>query len=376
MGKNILIRMGFIVNPIAGMGGIVGLKGTDGNAYRLALKRKAKPIAWHRALEFLEHINVENFTIHVANGKMGYNVVIKSKHRDKITKIYGSWKEETTAEDTKEIAREMLDNGIDILVFVGGDGTARDIYEAVDQKVIVLGVPSGVKIYSAVFAVSPRAAAIIFNKYVNGEVEITEREILDIDEEAFRRDQLKIRLYGYFKVPVIKEYIQTSKSPSLIYGEEEENKKAIARYIIENLEPNTLYILGPGTTVKTISKLLGLPATILGVDLLYNNKIIVRDAWEKQILEAIKRYRRAKIIVSPIGGQGFVFGRGNQQISPKVIRHVGRNNIIIIATWRKIRELDILRIDTGDPELDKELEGYYRVLVDYNRYVVKKIVSG
>ena len=371
-----MIKMGFIINPIAGMGGVVGLKGTDGEAYLIALKRGAKPIAWKRGLEFLESITVEDFEIYTANGDMGYNVVIKSRHRNKIKKVYGELKRETSAEDTKNIAREMVDDGIDILVFVGGDGTARDICEAVDQEVIVLGVPSGVKMYSAVFAVNPRAAAKIFEEYIKGNTEIVEREVLDIDEEAFRRDELKIKLYGYLKTPVVKEYIQSSKSPSSTFGEEEENKVAIARYIVENLESDTVYILGPGTTVKTINKILGLPATLLGVDVLYNGKIIVKDAWEKHLLEILDKYSKAKIIVSPIGGQGFIFGRGNHQISPKVIKRVGKENIIIIATWNKIRELNVLRIDTGDPELDKELEGYYRVLVDYNRFVVKKVVSG
>jgi len=370
-----LIKMGFVINPIAGMGGSVGLKGTDGDAYQLALQRGAKPVAWRRGLEFLNNVSSGEFTIFTASGDMGYNVVAMSKHSDRVARVYAVEREKTSAEDTKRVVKEMVSDGIDILVFVGGDGTARDICEVVDESVPVLGVPSGVKMYSAVFAVSPRAAARVFEEFINGRTVLVEREVLDIDEDAFRRNELKVRLYCYMKVPIIEGYVQASKSPSA-HLDEEENKLAIARYVVENmLEENTVYILGPGTTVKAINKVLGLPATTLGVDVLYNGKIIALDVWEKQLLEILNLYSRAKIVVTPIGGQGFIFGRGNQQITPNVIRRVGRSNIIVISTWSKIAGLDYLRIDTGDYELDKELEGYYKVLVDYNKFVVKKAIA-
>jgi len=367
--------MGFIINPIAGMGGSVGLKGTDGEAYRLALMRGAKPIAWIRALEFLNNINTNEFRILVGNGEMGLNTVVKSRHRDKITAVIGEYKVETTPEDTKMIASEMAREGIDILVFVGGDGTARDIYEAVGENVVVLGVPSGVKMYSSVFAANPIAAARVFEAFIEGRARIVEREVLDIDEDAFRRDELVIRLYGYLKVPVVEDYIQSSKTPSPTTGSEEENKESIAKYIVENMEDDTLYILGPGTTVKAINKLLGLPYTTLGVDLVVNKKLLVKDAWEKDIIEALKTYGRAKIIITPLGGNGFIFGRGNQQITPRIIRRVGRENILIVSTMSKLMNLKYLLVDTGDREVDKMLEGYYKILVDYNRFVVKKVVS-
>ncbi len=368
--------MGFILNPIAGMGGAVGLKGTDGEAYSLAVERGAKPVSPSRALLFLNNIDIEDFKIYAADKPMGRDVVERSRHRDKLVKIYPVKNTPTTRQDTIEIAREMVRDDVDIIVFVGGDGTARDIYSAVDQEKPVLGIPSGVKIYSAVFAVNPRAAAIVFREFVKGNTSIVEREVLDIDEEAFRRNVLNIKLYGYLKVPVIKEYIQSMKSPSPLTGSEEENKNAIARYVVEEIMDNdTLYLLGPGSTVKAINKVLKQPYTLLGVDALYNYKVIGLDLWEKQILELINKYGDTKIIVTPIGGQGFIFGRGNQQFTPKILRLVGRENIIIIATWDKIRGLDVLRIDTGDPDLDKILSGYYKVVVDYNRYVVKKAVA-
>lgn len=364
--------MGFIVNPIAGMGGSVGLKGTDGVAYRLALERGAKPVSPARALEFLNSINTDNFVIHAAEGSMGLNIVNKSKHFGKIVKTYGPIGSETTRFDTIRVARSMVKE-TDIIVFVGGDGTARDVCEAVDGEVPVLGVPSGVKMYSAVFAVNPRVAAKVFENFVENNYVLVEREVVDVDEEYFRRNILKLNIYCYLKIPIVGNLIQPSKGLSMSI-DEEWNKEAIARYIIENMEKDTLYILGPGSTVKTIPKLLGQPYTLLGVDAMVNGRTVKLDVWEKEILELMDNYSKVKLILTPIGGQGFILGRGNQQLSPKVVRRIGFENIIIVSTWSKIQALDSLRVDTGDVDLDKELCRFVKVLVDYNQYVVRKIV--
>ena len=144
------------------------------------------------------------------------------------------------------------------------------------------------------------------------------------------------------------------------------NQAAIAIYIIENMEPNVTYIIGPGTTTRTIADLLDEEKTLLGVDLFCNKKLVARDVNEKQILKEIKG-KTVKIIVTPIGGQGFIFGRGNQQISPAVMRRVGRNNIVVVATKNKLRTLKSLRVDTGDPKLDDALRGYIKVVTDYGK---------
>ena len=371
-----MVTIGFIINPIAGMGGRVGLKGTDGEAYLLALRKGAKPVAPKRAIEFLNALSPSNIELYIAPGPMGEKVLLESKCKGAVYyKVIGELKsEKTTAEDTKRIAKEMVEEGVSLLVFVGGDGTARDILDAIDLKIPVLGVPSGVKMYSAVFAVNPKAAARIVEAYVRGYTREILAEVMDIDEEAYRRNELKIRLYGYMKVPVLSGLVQSSKEPSMDIADEEENKIAIARRIIEEMEPNTLYILGPGTTTKAIGDLLGIDKTLLGVDAVYNGRLVGKDLDEKGILELLKKYPKAKIIVSPIGGQGFIFGRGNQQISPKIIELVGKNNIIIVATHRKMSTLDVLRVDTGDEKVDKLLRGYVRVIVDYNEDLVVKVV--
>jgi len=365
-------RLGLIVNPIAGMGGAVGLKGTDGEEIlRRAIELGAKPVAPGRAKEFLRAFEPMKNKIKLLAGAglMGEVEALECGYRPV---VFGQKKEKTTAEDTKAIAKAMVEYGTDLLVFCGGDGTARDVMDAVDQEVPVLGVPTGVKMHSAVFAVNPRAAARVAMGFLSGELPVREAEVMDVDEEAFRSGRLSARLYGYMLVPYEPELVQDVKLASPTTPDEEENKLAIARQVVEEMEPGVVYIIGPGTTTKPIMELLGLEKTLLGVDVVCDGKLLAKDANEAKILELIKG-RKAKIIVTPIGGQGFIFGRGNQQISPKVIRAVGLDNIIVVATKSKLRGLRALRVDTGDPELDEDLKGYIRVVADYGEEVVMKI---
>jgi predicted polyphosphate/ATP-dependent NAD kinase len=279
--------------------------------------------------------------------------------------VLGERKRETSAEDTIKIAREIKEIGADILVFCGGDGTAHDIFKAVDTSLPVLGVPTGVKMHSAVFAVNPKAAAKILAAFLFEGLPLKEVEVMDVDEEAFRKGRVSAELYGYMLVPYEPLLIQGAKMASPITENELRNQAAIAIYIIENMQPDVIYIMGPGTTTRTIADLLDAEKTLLGVDLFCNKKIIVKDANEKQILEHIHG-KKAQIIVTPIGGQGFIFGRGNQQISPKVLRQVGLENIIAAATKSKLENLKSLRVDTGDPSLDDELrKRRIKVIIDY-----------
>ena len=359
-----LKTVGFIVNPVAGMGGAVGLKGTDGKAIlERAIILGAKPIAPARAESFLSEFKLAERRIRliVAAGRMGED---EARNCGFTFTVLGDRKEETTAEDTIEVARKITDAGVDLLVFCGGDGTARDVLDAVDTRLPVLGVPTGVKMHSAVFAVDPKAAARISTEFLWEELPLREAEVMDVDEEAFREGRLSARLYGYLLTPYEPSLIQGAKMASPMTESEVRNQAAIAIYIIESIEPNVVYIVGPGTTTRTIADLLDEEKTLLGVDLLCNKKIVAKDVNEKQILEEIKG-KTAKIIVTPIGGQGFIFGRGNQQISPAVMRRVGRNNVVVVATKNKLRTLKSLRVDTGDPKLDDTLRGYIKVITDY-----------
>ena len=357
--------LGFIVNPVAGMGGAVGLKGTDGKTILArAVSLGAKPIASQRAETFLGGLVAvkESLRLVVAAGNMGE---AEAKKCGFACKAIGAGKEETTSEDTQNAAREMMNQRLDLLIFCGGDGTARDIHKAVSLNVPVLGVPTGVKMHSALFAVTPQAAARVATGYLWGGLPLREAEVMDIDEEAFRVGRLSAELYGYMLSPYEPHLIQGNKLESPTTENEVRNQAAIAVYIIEEMKPEIIYILGPGTTTRTISDLIDEKKTLLGVDLFQNKKIILRDANEKQILETIAG-KITKIIVTPIGGQGFVFGRGNQQISAKVIRQVGIGNIVVIASKSKLDKLKSLRVDTGDSELDMDFRARgIRVVTDY-----------
>jgi predicted polyphosphate/ATP-dependent NAD kinase len=357
--------IGLIVNPVAGMGGAVGLKGTDGKAIvKRARSLGAKPVAPIRAEAFLAELNPVKSSVRlvVGAGSMGED---EAKSAGFTYKFLGERKKETSAEDTVAIAKKMLAAGVTLLVFCGGDGTARDIQKTVNMNVPVLGVPTGVKMHSAVFAVNPQAAARVTIRFLYGELPLREAEVMDVDEKAFREGRLSAELYGYVLAPYEPHLIQANKLASPMTESELRNQAAIAVYIIETMKPDVIYIIGPGTTTRTIGDLLDAKKTLLGVDLFCNKKIVADDVNEKQILEAING-KPVQIIVTPIGGQGFIFGRGNQQISPKVIRRVGLDNIIVVATESKLRGLKALRVDTGDPNLDAAFrEHKVKVVADY-----------
>ncbi len=356
--------IGLVVNPIAGMGGAVGLKGTDGrNVLEKAITLGAKPVAPARAESFLAGLKTvrERIRIIVGAGKMGED---EARNCGFAFTVLGERRNETTAEDTKRVAKKMREHGVDLFVFCGGDGTARDVLSAVDTFLPVLGVPTGVKMHSAVFAVDPRAATRIVIRFLWEGLPLREVEVMDVDEEAFREGRVSARLFGYVLAPYEPNLIQGAKIASPVTENEIRNQAAIAIFVIEEMKPNVVYIIGPGTTARTIGDLLDEKKTLLGVDLFYNKKLAAKDVNEKQILEEIND-RKAKIIVTPIGGQGFIFGRGNLQLSPKVIRRVGLENIIVVATKHKLRGLKCLRVDSGDPELDNDLRGYIKVVTDY-----------
>jgi predicted polyphosphate/ATP-dependent NAD kinase len=364
--------VGFIVNPIAGMGGAVGLKGTDGRAVlERAIDLGAGPVAPARAESFLSELSPIKGEVQllVGAGRMGEDEV--RNHGFAYT-VLGRTKRETTAEDTKKIARKVMDIGANLLVFCGGDGTARDVLHAVETNVPVLGVPTGVKMHSAVFAVNPSAAALISVRYLCNCLPLREAEVMDVDEEAFRNGRVSSQLYGYVLIPYELDLIQEVKIASSTAESEMRNQAAIAIYIIENMEPDVVYVVGPGTTTRTIADLLDAKKTLLGVDLFCNKKLMAKDVNEKQILDKIKG-KPAQIIVTPIGGQGFIFGRGNQQISPAVIRQVGRDNIVVIATERKSRSVKGLRVDLGDPDLKDCFRGCIRVITNYKKERVMRL---
>ena len=363
-------RLGLIVNPIAGMGGSVGLKGTDGEIYKQALKLGAEPVTPKKTKELLSNIIKKNkINMVVAPQKMGEEYI---KDFDINFKVIGKVGKETSVEDTKKILGKMLNYGIKLLIFVGGDGTARDVYDVIDSKIPVVAVPAGVKVFSSVFAVSVRAAAEMVEAFIKG-TDLTEEEVLDIDEKAFRENRLASRLYGYLIVPNVAKFLQVGKEASSIDKSSVENKKEIAKYIIENMDKKVLYLVGPGTNIKAITDEINLPKTLLGVDAIFNNKMAGIDLNEKDILKLFKKYKKKKIIITPIGGNGFIFGRGSKQFTPEVIKKTGRENIIIVGNKNKINKLDCLRVDTGELEVDKLFGGYMKVIMGYKEEMAMEV---
>jgi len=372
--------LGLLINPISGMGGAVGLKGTDGRDILLkAIQLGAQPNAINRARELLKELKSIKSKLRFITcpGIMG-ETVLKEMNFDYTCinhQIFTRMEDifDATPKHT-EIASEIMknDKNLNLILFVGGDGTARDIIKIVGNDKPCLGIPAGVKVFSSVFSLNPRKASSIIIQFLYGEIPLKKSEVLDIDENEYREGNLISKLYGYLLTPYAPNFSQTSKIGTP--ASDLNNQERIAKRIIEILEKEVYYLLGPGTTIKAITDHLNQKKSLLGIDILLNKKIIAQDLNERQILDFIDK-KKAKIITSLTGHQGFLFGRGNLQFSSKVLRTVGTKNLIIVSTKYKLNNIpnQILRIDTRDPRLDKKLKGLYKVLVDYDELKICKV---
>jgi predicted polyphosphate/ATP-dependent NAD kinase len=369
--------LGLIVNPIAGMGARVGLKGTDGlEMVRRARERGAEPWAPGRAAEALAGIADAlgpDLRLLVAPSEMGEEAARQAGLAP--TVIGAIHAGATTAEDTVAAALAMREAGVDLLIFVGGDGTARDVCRAVGETLPVLGIPAGTKMHSAVYATTPRAAAHLVVAFLrDGRMSCRLAEVMDVDETAYRRGMLAARLYGYLRVPYKRSLVPGLKMASS--GNEAAALAGIADDVVERLGDGERLIVGPGTTTRAIADRLGLPKTLLGVDVYARDRLLAADARESDLLRLLDE-GPARILVTPIGGQGYLFGRGNQQISAEVIRRVGRGNVLVVATSGKLAALRgaPFLVDTGDPAVDASLAGYVRVVTAYRAEVVYRVVA-
>ncbi len=394
-------KLGLIVNPVAGVGGRVGLKGSDGpDVLRAALERGAVRDAPRRARQALErlarardHIEVltwpgemgedearaagfEPRVLGSLDGRRSYRHCEMERTGGEPATIAGDDFILTTAADTERAARDLLAAGVDLILFAGGDGTARNICNAVGDRVPVIGVPAGVKIHSAVYATTPAAAGDVAALYLHERpagVQLRQGEVMDIDEEAFRENRVSAHLYGYMTVPYARGLTQSAKAGGV--AGEERALNDIATEVVAGMRPGALYILGPGTTTRTVMERLGLPKTLLGVDAVRDRELAGADLTEGDLVALAADAPEAYIVVTVIGGQGHVFGRGNQQISPAVIRRVGLDHIIVIATQTKLLSLEgrPLLVDTGDPVLDGRLGGYAKVITSLGERTMYKV---
>jgi predicted polyphosphate/ATP-dependent NAD kinase len=359
-------KIGLVVNPIAGIGGRAALKGSDGELSRRAMEYGEVSPAPRRTVESLQEISYANieFEILTYPSAMGENEAVECGYRPT---VFGHIGEETTAEDTKRAVREMMKHGAELILFAGGDGTARDIMEIAGDRFPVLGIPAGVKMQSGIFAINTKLAGRLCVKFLKGQTSTQKMEVVDYDMKG------NLKLFGYMLVPYDQNIIQGTKSyVTSVEGDEQ----AIAAGIIEDISDEYAYIIGPGMTAKLVPESLGLPYTLLGVDVIRNKHLFIRDANEKQLLDVVERFP-SKIVIGIVGGQGFLLGRGNQQISPNIIRKIGRDNLIVVATEQKILSLHgrPLLVDTGDHELDETLIGYIRVVTGYRRSAVCKVAQ-
>jgi predicted polyphosphate/ATP-dependent NAD kinase len=394
-------KLGLIVNPVAGVGGRVGLKGSDGaEVLRAALERGAVRDAPRRARMALERLSRVRDHIEVVTwpGEMGEDEARAARFEPHVIGSFEGRRSYllcesqrpgggpvsiavddfvlTTPADTEQAARDLLAAGVDLILFAGGDGTARDICSAVGGRVPVLGVPAGVKIHSAVYATTAAAAGDVAALYLHerpASVRLRESEVMDIDEGAFREDRVSAQLYGYLSVPYARGLTQSAKAGGV--AGEERALNDIAAEVIAGMRPGALYILGPGTTTRTVMERLGLPKTLLGVDAVRDGRLAGADLSEGELLALAGAAPEAYIVVTVIGGQGHIFGRGNQQISPAVIRRVGLDHITVIATQTKLLSLvgRPLHVDTGDMALDEQLGGYARVVTALGERTMYKV---
>ena len=354
-------RIGFLVNPIAGMGGPVGLKGTDGLAEE-AIAMGARPRAMERARACLDLLSKERDAIlfFTASGSMGESCLEECGLDYKV--VYSALPV-TSSRDTIRTCQAFLDEGVDLILFCGGDGTARDV-AGIAGSTPILAIPAGVKMHSGVFAASPQAAADLVIRFLNGELNLRDTEIVDVDEELYRAGILQTKLYALAKTPYLPVLVAERKR---IYSsdQEDEFKDQIALFASEFMRDGSAYIIGAGTTTSRIADILGLEKTLLGGDVVKDGRLMITDASEQDLLELLDRETRVMIIISPIGAQGFILGRGNQQLSAEVIRRVGIDKLIIISTPHKLAEIPYLLVDTGDEDLDESLAGMRQVVTGY-----------
>ncbi|VAW50279.1 Uncharacterized protein SO_3077 [hydrothermal vent metagenome] len=380
------MKIGFVINPLAGIGGAVALKGSDGEKIvEQALSLGAEPKAESRAslaMSQIESTDKLNFSILTATQAMGEDVL---SSLNLAFEIIHQAKPQSSALDTKNVVAKFIEHGVDLIVFAGGDGTARDVMDVLSeigteqQTIPVVGIPAGVKIHSAVYALTPVRAGELINQIINNQLmSLVDAQVMDLDEQAFREGRVVAKCYGYLSVPVDDTRMQLIKQGGL--NHHELAVQDIATDVIESMQPDVYYLIGSGSTTAEIMNQLELDNTLLGVDIVQNKILVANDVDEQMILTTIKK-SPAKIIVTIIGGQGHIFGRGNQQLSVKVIESIlqqskdEKENLCIIATNEKLQSLENrpMIADTGDVLLDEKLSGLYSVTTGYQQKTLYRL---
>ena len=377
-----MVRLGLLVNPDAGLGGRLGLKGSDGQA-EIARSKGAQDRSGPRMRAMLDHLitiskeNLDGIQWYVSKGRMGTDWI--SPAISSLEVIHSS-SSSTDANDTSQLVGSMIGSDIDLLVYAGGDGTTRDVVAALSEygrpELPIIGVPTGVKMHSGCFASSPKAAAEVLSAWLEGDLLLSSTEVLDLDEDLYRQGKWVVKLYAEAITPASPRWMQGSKMRVEASGEEE-IIQGLADHVRETLIDDRMMIVwGSGGTLRTIGGILGFELNTLGIDITVGGNIIGSDLNENEILSALKEHQGDVILLlSPMGGQGFLIGRGNLQLSPDVLRIIGADRVLGIVTPAKMLTLRSLRIETGDSEMDERFSNkkYLKVLQGYRTTRVLKV---
>ncbi|MFN2327794.1 MAG: ATP-NAD kinase family protein [Chromatocurvus sp.] len=368
-------RVGLVVNPIAGMGGAVGLKGTDGILVEEARRRGAQPMAQKRARTALESLRRADQSVEIltCKGSMGSDAAEAAGVAHRVVFCPA---EPPGAADTRNAVTALLSENVDLLLFAGGDGTAREVMAAAGTQLPVLGIPAGVKMHSAVFGVTAMTAGDAARAFLESdcpEASLMPAEVMDREPGEDGEPVGSPVLYGYLQVPVMPRLMQAAKAAG---ASDDAALGGALQRLADQIRQGGLSVLGPGATLLRLKNILGAPGTLLGVDIFDHGECVASDVDERQLWSLVSA-RDARIVVGVVGGQGFLFGRGNQQISARVIARVGRENIDVVSSAAKLTGLPggALRVDTGDRAVNASLAGYLPVVTGSARQMMCKVID-
>lgn len=384
------LRVGLVVNPVAGIGGSVGLKGSDGEDVQAwARSLGGIPAAPRRATEALEVLRREGvpFTLVTGGGPMGEDVAVASGRAPvEVAVPRRPHTDSTSVKDTTQLVARLASDGVDVLLFAGGDGTARDVAAALassSRKIPfpAIGIPGGVKMHSGVFARSPRAAgwmaAEVLARLHDGlPVPLDLAEIVDLDEADRRAGIMTPRMFGTMPVPRSKTLMQGRKVGAGSSGRSPRAAGFAAEVAALMEERGGMWVMGPGTTVASVASTLGVDNTLLGFDVVIAGSTEALDVNAEQLNRMAQR-QTTHVVLSPVGGHGMLLGRGNQQLDQRFLESLAARQLVIVATEDKLARLEAssLFLDAPTHELNQKLSGYHRVITGRGRFAIIRVVA-